>query len=1780
MSIFLGKSECFRHGNRDIISIKAGPGGLVVGCLSRHRRSIALELSLWIVVNGGLRQVESLSLPRSPQGDSDKLKDGSVIWHSTGNSIYVLTGSHLYLVAVEYGDLYQGNRQVSLAEFYSLFLGNNLADEELETIGVNLRLIHGVANTTTTTLFTTFDRKFCLYCTSNTSPQVILATHDFKTLKHMQLSSPRPEMVALTVHASQILSLLPLCDAMPVHVSDGSLSASGKFHMCDDKNSLQITLGYSQDSIFLVQQQGDQPCDFTGTFPIRITVSAAAACHCDNVKHSVQDNDDNFKTLLEDFLYSDDDQQEESDEWSGERGLDGSGGERICELDEESHGNAYGKIRDVICFEPNYNDADLCKQWPQCVYYTALLEHVPSEASTRNSFELICIAVQMITMDENSDHGSFSFTILSRKSVADVTADDEKNTVYTNPTTRLQCIRSENNAPIGLLVCLRRSIQCIGVCVDGLQPSAGVDDLNIYDSTLFSLDLRNVMPASGCITNVSYTVAANYIFVATSWTDSDSPTTGDYSFIYLVSLISSNPRLSEFGNLARCAINGALVDLSQGVVMLPKKNRVLSGSDVDNSPGRGKSSFSTAIIPPPLKRDVILNRCKFKYAPKVAFKSYKSCSVWAIEAEYLLQNDCSLNGGLIFSVVECDDEESRGYLASALSVSPLTAHLGQAGVRHRGDLVSNHSYVWIQSTVTSKWKILSVPDSPSLVSVSLLTYLTPSLRSVGTRPGKVFSSRKHYTEKKNSLVGILNIGWFKDHSVFMCTIRKQSSLQLPEDQSEGFSVHCCLEVMSRASERTESVTVEHNKYRNGRRDLRRLSTPNTHKVVPLPTGFVPVVADCFLVSPDYSPIDRKERSMSMSSVGTNSSFTEDNLVMASSSCVVLVGSSCGHFLLFQVTATSHNDSLTGDDVSAKNFKPSKYGVKLVWQCDVSSASISPALDTKLSSIKFPLRSVHVMPSEGQESDYGMLILDSAGQVIKVIVDSFECEVLHESCGSEKSDETLKTFKQINRKNVFFICTAECATILRLCDYNNSDTNKSGSYFSRFGNNTFLMASLGGEDDMLLLASPQDGTGSEHGNVMRAPVRMKGSVLVDRSSVLHGICWCYANPIRILPAPCSIEDVDEGVSDSILTIQSSAVTLDVVLGLLNVHESPVTRFGTKIVVRPYKYHHSAVEIIGSLITNLRLKSVTLLSQLADGLEIHLKSIIQQRGFTRHSPDFAIMTTALFAADDFFFVDIFSKLARKLEPHVSFELFPLPNCQISYISPEFRSKDKLDVEDEHEQGISNTQLGKKYVDSFWDQLSLFEMCLQRKWLSLASRFLTIACEYLGGSQSLETVTGCLIIATELLYESLRNLSLETALECLDFCVRLDMMAVEIIAQEEASLESIRNLDEASSRLRFVKYVKHEVVGFMGMLSPLLGSDLHDVMEDVIEPLNVRNRVGLMIYNRHLYVHSKLKFRVEKSEVPSHVCLKTSSQKYFAFCASNRIIQQQIQLMEMSDNDHCEDSTCGIEGRMGRMSSLSYSGTVVHNFVRAVIASGKWMCASVTMSSIQQHCLNVSKTKVSWIEESLYIKSIDLFTKIGNDDAMFDDSRLSDCLKHVGIDLALKMCPSYPLDHDLNNDMRDTFLKELSEQTLRGKCQMEMNDSNIFVHSAQEVDGHSGSLTSVQFNLPEGSPGYISMINLLQGTACAALLTGCMEIVIFISILLCRRDITEACLRWDDDIASRRFVTKFFLSRGGRDEVIETIPLSDEKEALVEGLYGDEILTLRTLARRVHKYYKTNR
>ena len=655
-----------------------------------------------------------------------------------------------------------------------------------------------------------------------------------------------------------------------------------------------------------------------------------------------------------------------------------------------------------------------------------------------------------------------------------------------------------------------------------------------------------------------------------------------------------------------------------------------------------------------------------------------------------------------------------------------------------------------------------------------------------------------------------------------------------------------------------------------------------------------------------------------------------------SSCILLLGAG-SYFMALHITATQKDTSdkdVSHVERSVSSFLPTSYEVMLLWELDLrtdvkyESPSPTIALANVDNVVKFPIATALVLPmfdfkssrpnprsssavdshathrrtrsqsfdhSDDEDDmlslepalrndDVGMALVDSSGKVIQIILSSRTVShgwggkgvvVTRGGCTAMVRLEHSLLPNDVDTpaplRNVFLLLSAPPHVV-------DSAVSKGTRDLLWFPADNFLAGTAMG------------------GSVVPAPIRHPAGTLISLPT--DNECLFLANKISLRLRHHFSAAGSGGVETRpTLVLFGTFMPLALVIGLLNTHAYPWitgTRksLGTsscatlvnKLLVPIYTFNADTMKWMKYVLSYTSLHPLPL-QHLVDGVEMTLKKMIDQPNFTRHSSKFAVPCAVLFACDDVLFMEVLSRLSRKLEPAVSAGLFPLPNCRLAYTnetnSSHNHSRERYTIHSEN--AIRSVRVG----DSPWDQITIFELCLTRSSLPHASRFLTLACEQLGGAQSMESIAASLVLSCELLFECLRCMSLENALECLDFCVRLDVMASEVrtifaipgyltVFMWGNSSNDVSSLcmqviyrqqlqsAPSSSVYAVARTLSQRLVSTVSLLSPFLGSDLHILVEDTLCPQNERAYSGVDLYAEALYREPCTNVRLKKLPV----------------------------------------------------------------------------------------------------------------------------------------------------------------------------------------------------------------------------------------------------------------------------------------------------------------------------
>ena len=167
-----------------------------------------------------------------------------------------------------------------------------------------------------------------------------------------------------------------------------------------------------------------------------------------------------------------------------------------------------------------------------------------------------------------------------------------------------------------------------------------------------------------------------------------------------------------------------------------------------------------------------------------------------------------------------------------------------------------------------------------------------------------------------------------------------------------------------------------------------------------------------------------------------------------------------------------------------------------------------------------------------------------------------------------------------------------------------------------------------------------------------------------------------------------------------------------------------------------------------------------------LELEVKLITDRSKFSNSDPEYSALMAYLYETEPLLLCELLSRLGRKLEPAISKKLFPVRLC-VDMLepcgSPHTASATSA---------ASASNSGRVRIISA-GVIALYESALISSHLHHAARLLSLACESVGGSEEHVGTVASLVLALELLHHSILDMSLRNALECFDFCVRLEAM-----------------------------------------------------------------------------------------------------------------------------------------------------------------------------------------------------------------------------------------------------------------------------------------------------------------------------------------------------------------------------------------------------------------------
>jgi hypothetical protein len=175
-------------------------------------------------------------------------------------------------------------------------------------------------------------------------------------------------------------------------------------------------------------------------------------------------------------------------------------------------------------------------------------------------------------------------------------------------------------------------------------------------------------------------------------------------------------------------------------------------------------------------------------------------------------------------------------------------------------------------------------------------------------------------------------------------------------------------------------------------------------------------------------------------------------------------------------------------------------------------------------------------------------------------------------------------------------------------------------------------------------------------------------------------------------------------------------------------------------------------------------------------------------------YRVFMSVICSANENFFLEILSRLCRKIEPEICGYLFPLPVSVVpvgrqrdhdinSVVHCKFESDPCACLMETRFSGnVRAVSSRVNAVTPTTSALELFELALRQGKCVLASRLLTIACESVGGSETnlsrIVTLAMSLELLTASIYDGSYCPSPIVAAQCSDFCLRLESLMLTLL------------------------------------------------------------------------------------------------------------------------------------------------------------------------------------------------------------------------------------------------------------------------------------------------------------------------------------------------------------------------------------------------------------------
>lgn len=370
-------------------------------------------------------------------------------------------------------------------------------------------------------------------------------------------------------------------------------------------------------------------------------------------------------------------------------------------------------------------------------------------------------------------------------------------------------------------------------------------------------------------------------------------------------------------------------------------------------------------------------------------------------------------------------------------------------------------------------------------------------------------------------------------------------------------------------------------------------------------------------------------------------------------------------------------------------------------------------------------------------------------------------------------------------------------------------------------------------------------------------------------------------------------------------------------------------------------------------------------------------------------------------------------------------------------------------------------------------------------------------------------------------------------------------------------------STSPVKFVvERVGSQLVNGISYLSPLIGSDLHNLVEDTFQPHNSRSYCGVDLYQHPLYrdtttnlhLHDTAHLRNFPQRDPVHndesasdteeglatnsirgLSLSKSSYVYSAFAVWNH------QLSHLSHRSTIPSPPLDLQNSVRYTLQHSYSSIALRQLLSTLLQNGQLISCGTLMTIVNHHLTTSSSNTTSWFSHSLFSHH-----STSHFPSPVQRPHIVKLMMKAFNMLHFEVNPGRPFHSSQNTEIKRLLTSVWAEFEIRKRCEMEMfvsysehqSDGGCLIslpsyHNNHQVttDSHLKNphshvgYTSVschgrassQFSIPTLCHGKLLTVSqLMKGIATAAgLLCHSFDILLLVAIIHCRMDIVRHTL-----------------------------------------------------------------